>query len=156
MPFLDLYKDYVRRYANYIRKAHVAFPPESFQPAEALLNQAYNEARNDPSPGTPVSPVFVTTSVLGTSRCSRFSRAGRNGQSRGARVGRPAFSAAKTSCAREDGGVHLLANSSTALTSSAMGLDSGSILSGVNSPMLSGVTRLVPLGGQNPSAIATI
>ncbi|MCC6797528.1 MAG: DUF4838 domain-containing protein [Candidatus Hydrogenedentes bacterium] len=50
MPFLDLYKDYVRRYANYIRKAHLAFPPESFRPAEALLQQAYDEAKTDPLP----------------------------------------------------------------------------------------------------------
>lgn len=50
MPFLNIYKDYVRRYANYIRKAHIAFPPECFQPAEELLKQAYDEARTDPLP----------------------------------------------------------------------------------------------------------
>lgn len=50
MPFLDLYREHVRRYANYIRKAHLAFPPECFRPAEALLGQALEVARRDSAP----------------------------------------------------------------------------------------------------------
>lgn len=39
-PFIDLYMEVGRRYANYFRKAHEVFPPESFVPAEKILEDA--------------------------------------------------------------------------------------------------------------------
>ncbi|MCF6284394.1 MAG: hypothetical protein L3K26_04315, partial [Candidatus Hydrogenedentes bacterium] len=50
MPFIDLYRDIGRRYANYTAKAHLVFPPESFEPAEALLAQALVKTTDLPNP----------------------------------------------------------------------------------------------------------
>jgi hypothetical protein len=46
VAFTELYSDLGRRYANYIHHAHEAFPPESFVPAEALLEKALSETRS--------------------------------------------------------------------------------------------------------------
>lgn len=48
--FIDLYLVVARRYANYVKKAHKVFPPESFAPAEALLEEALQqtESLDDP------------------------------------------------------------------------------------------------------------
>ncbi len=40
LPFTELYREVERRYANYVKRAHHMFPPESFAPAEALLEEA--------------------------------------------------------------------------------------------------------------------
>lgn len=43
IPFIEMYREIGRRYANYTARAHDVFPPESFQPAETLLDQALAE-----------------------------------------------------------------------------------------------------------------
>jgi hypothetical protein len=48
LNFIELMS--VRRYANYPREAHKAFPPEVFDPATAMLAQALEEAHTDPLP----------------------------------------------------------------------------------------------------------
>jgi len=50
MRFIKLYWNVGWRYSNYVRRAHVAFPPECFEPAEEILGQALAEARNHPLP----------------------------------------------------------------------------------------------------------
>ena len=45
MRIIELYADVHWRYSSYVRRAHDAFPPESFGPAEALLEQALLEAQ---------------------------------------------------------------------------------------------------------------
>lgn len=40
MPFVDLYLNVGWRYSSYVRKANVAFPPDCFLPAEAILDEA--------------------------------------------------------------------------------------------------------------------
>lgn len=40
MRFIKLYWDVGWRYSNYVRRAHVAFPTECFEPAEEILTQA--------------------------------------------------------------------------------------------------------------------
>ena len=44
MRFIELFWEFGWRYRSYARKAHLAFPPESFGPAERLLEQAAAEA----------------------------------------------------------------------------------------------------------------
>ena len=43
LPFIEMYRDVARRYANYPKKAHHVFPSESFVPAMALLAKAVEE-----------------------------------------------------------------------------------------------------------------
>ncbi len=50
MRFIKLYWDVGWRYRVYVRKAHEAFPPECFDRAEELLEQALKETQNDASP----------------------------------------------------------------------------------------------------------
>ncbi|MFP4502858.1 MAG: DUF4838 domain-containing protein [Candidatus Hydrogenedentota bacterium] len=50
MRFIELYWDVGWRYRSYVRKAHEAFPPECFEPAEALLAQALEETAGHPLP----------------------------------------------------------------------------------------------------------
>jgi uncharacterized protein DUF4838 len=50
MRFIELYSDVGWRYSNYVRRAHLAFPPECFEPAEEMLEQALAETRNHPLP----------------------------------------------------------------------------------------------------------
>lgn len=50
IPFIELYRVVARRYANYVKKAHLVFPPESFVPAEALLEEALAQTRDLPDP----------------------------------------------------------------------------------------------------------
>lgn len=45
IPFIEMYREIGRRYANYTAKAHRVFPPESFEPAEVLLEQAITQTR---------------------------------------------------------------------------------------------------------------
>jgi hypothetical protein len=47
MRFIKLYWDVGWRYGSYIRRAHLAFPPESFEPAEKLLEEALREVDED-------------------------------------------------------------------------------------------------------------
>ncbi len=49
MRFIELYWHVGWRYSSYVRKAHIAFPLPSFEPAEALLEQALAETSSDPS-----------------------------------------------------------------------------------------------------------
>ena len=44
LNFIDLYRGVGWRYSSYVRRAHAAFPPECFGPAEALLERALREA----------------------------------------------------------------------------------------------------------------
>ncbi len=44
IPFIELYREVARRYANYVKKAHYVFPPESFAPADARLEGALKQA----------------------------------------------------------------------------------------------------------------
>lgn len=46
--FIDLYQVVRRRYANYFKKAHEVFPPSSFAPADALLEEALAQTRDLP------------------------------------------------------------------------------------------------------------
>jgi hypothetical protein len=48
--FVELYRNVGWRYSSYMRRAHLAFPEECFEPAEELLRQALAEAREHPSP----------------------------------------------------------------------------------------------------------
>ncbi|MCB9769913.1 MAG: DUF4838 domain-containing protein [Candidatus Omnitrophica bacterium] len=48
MRFIKLYWDVGWRYREYIKQAHIAFPPECFEPAEALLKKAMAEAGASP------------------------------------------------------------------------------------------------------------
>ena len=50
LRFIELWRDKGWRYSSYVRQAHVAFPEESFGPAEELLEQALAETRNDSDP----------------------------------------------------------------------------------------------------------
>ncbi len=50
IPFIEMYREVGRRYANYTAHAHELFPPESFVPAEALLAQALAETSQLPNP----------------------------------------------------------------------------------------------------------
>ncbi len=50
MRFIELYWDVGWRYREYVRKAHVAYPPDCFGPAEELLEQALKETRRHASP----------------------------------------------------------------------------------------------------------
>lgn len=50
IPFIELYREIGRRYANYTAKAHRVFPPASFEPAEALLDEALAQTRDLPDP----------------------------------------------------------------------------------------------------------
>ncbi|MFH1738979.1 MAG: DUF4838 domain-containing protein [bacterium] len=50
MRFVELYRDVGWRYSSYVRRAHVAFPSECFEPAEELLKQALAETRKHPLP----------------------------------------------------------------------------------------------------------
>jgi hypothetical protein len=50
LPFVDLYRDVGWRYSSYVRKAHEAFPPECFGPAEAILQEALDAAATSPLP----------------------------------------------------------------------------------------------------------
>ncbi len=45
MRIIELYSDVHWRYSNYVRRAHLAFPPACFTPAEAMLEQARVEAQ---------------------------------------------------------------------------------------------------------------
>lgn len=45
MRFIELYWDIGWRYSSYVRRAHVAFPAECFEPAEEMLDQALSQAR---------------------------------------------------------------------------------------------------------------
>jgi len=48
VPFIEQYREIGRRYANYVKKAHVLFPPEVFVPAERLLETAFAQTRDLP------------------------------------------------------------------------------------------------------------
>ena len=50
LRFVELFWEFGWRYRSYARKAHLAFPPEAFGPAERLLEQAAAEAG---APGVP-------------------------------------------------------------------------------------------------------
>ena len=50
LRFIELFWEFGWRYRSYARKAHLAFPPEAFGPAERLLEQAAAEAG---APGVP-------------------------------------------------------------------------------------------------------
>jgi len=50
LPFVELWSDTGWRYSNYVRRAHKAFPPQVFEPAEALLDQALAEASKSNAP----------------------------------------------------------------------------------------------------------
>ena len=50
LPFVELYSDVGRRYANYVRHAHEAFPEKCFKPAEKLIARALRETQEDPRP----------------------------------------------------------------------------------------------------------
>jgi hypothetical protein len=43
IPFIKLYWDVGWRYSSYVRRAHVAFPEECFEPAQEMLDQALAE-----------------------------------------------------------------------------------------------------------------
>ncbi|MBU7004209.1 MAG: DUF4838 domain-containing protein [Theionarchaea archaeon] len=44
MRFVELYRGVGWRYSSYVRRAHIAFPQECFEPAEEILRQALAEA----------------------------------------------------------------------------------------------------------------
>jgi hypothetical protein len=48
MRFIELFWDVGWRYSNYVRRAHVAFPAECFEPAREILTQALAQAREHP------------------------------------------------------------------------------------------------------------
>jgi hypothetical protein len=48
IPFTELYREVERRYANYVKRAHHVFPPSSFEPAEALLEEALSATTDLP------------------------------------------------------------------------------------------------------------
>ena len=48
--FLELFRGVGWRYRSYPLRAHEAFPPECFEPAEALLREAIEAAQKSPSP----------------------------------------------------------------------------------------------------------
>lgn len=50
LHFTALYSEVERRYANYVKRAHHVFPPESFVPAEALLAEALAATADLPDP----------------------------------------------------------------------------------------------------------
>ena len=50
MRFLDLFRDVGWRYRSYPRRAHEAFPPECFEPAEKMLAEAMTAASASSSP----------------------------------------------------------------------------------------------------------
>jgi hypothetical protein len=50
MRLNELYQDVGRRYANYARRANLAFPTDCFPPAEALLDEALAATRDRPEP----------------------------------------------------------------------------------------------------------
>ena len=49
MRFIKLYWDVGWRYSSYVRRAHVAFPTECFEPAEKLLEEALAKTHKQPS-----------------------------------------------------------------------------------------------------------
>ncbi|MEA3364589.1 MAG: DUF4838 domain-containing protein, partial [Candidatus Hydrogenedentes bacterium] len=50
MRFIELYRDVGWRYSSYVRRAHEAFPPKCFEPAEALLQKAFEETDGHSQP----------------------------------------------------------------------------------------------------------
>ncbi len=63
MRFIELYWDVGWRYSSYVRRAHVAFPPECFEPAEEMLEQARTETRNHPLPEFAERVRFIQTGL---------------------------------------------------------------------------------------------
>ncbi len=63
MRFIELYWNVGWRYSNYVRRAHVAFPPECFAPAEEMLEQALAEASSHPLPEFAERVRFVQTGL---------------------------------------------------------------------------------------------
>jgi hypothetical protein len=63
MRFIKLYWDVGWRYREYVRRAHVAFPPECFEPAEEMLGKALSEARGHPLPEFAERVEFIRTGL---------------------------------------------------------------------------------------------
>jgi hypothetical protein len=63
MRLIKLYWDVGWRYSNYVRRAHVAFPPECFEPADKMLKQALATTRDHPSREFAERVKFVQTGL---------------------------------------------------------------------------------------------
>ncbi|MCP4643970.1 MAG: DUF4838 domain-containing protein [bacterium] len=75
MRIIEMYWDVGWRYSNYVRRAHAAFPPECFGPAEALLEQALTEAGESDSPEFGERVEFVRLGLRHARLASRLAAA---------------------------------------------------------------------------------
>ena len=66
------YWDVSWRYRVYVRRAHVAFPPECFKPAAELLEQALQEAAKDPAPEFARRVKFIRLGLEHAQRATRL------------------------------------------------------------------------------------
>lgn len=63
MRLVDLYLNVGWRYSSYLKKAHLAFPPECFLPAEHMLETALAEARTAAQPEYAERVAFIQTGL---------------------------------------------------------------------------------------------
>lgn len=75
LPLIALYEDTGRRYANYLKKAHLAFPAETFAPAEALIDEALSTTRDLPDSQFVQRILFVETGLRHAQLAARLAAA---------------------------------------------------------------------------------
>jgi hypothetical protein len=75
IPFTELYREVERRYANYVKRAHHVFPPSSFEPAEALLEEALSATTDLPDTQFAERIRFVQLGLEHAKRAARLAAA---------------------------------------------------------------------------------
>jgi hypothetical protein len=75
MRFVELYRGVGWRYSSYVRRAHIAFPPECFELAEKLLQRALAEAKEDSNAEFVDRVKFILTGLEHAKLASRLTMA---------------------------------------------------------------------------------